>query len=93
MLRIVRTLIVVFAASVIFAPQAAADQDEYLRKLQSQFPYLSAEQLIAEGAKICNVTRQGTPAADAVIMVREDLGVSIPTAGDIVSTAVVEFGC
>jgi hypothetical protein len=92
-LHIVRALVVVFAASVIFAPQAAADQDEYLRKLQSQFPYLSAEQLIAEGAKVCTATRQGTPAADAVIMVRENLGVSIPTAGDIVSTAVVELGC
>ncbi|MGV0645288.1 DUF732 domain-containing protein [Mycolicibacterium sp. XJ2546] len=93
MVQFARALIVLFAASVIFAPQAAADQDEYLRQLQSRYPYLTAEQLIAEGHKICNVVGQGMPSSDAAMMVREDLGVSIPAAGEIVSAAVGELSC
>ncbi len=93
MAHFVRALTVMFIASVALAPQAAADQDEYLRKLQNKFPYLSAEQLIAEGDRICNATGQGTPASDVVIRVRNNLGVSIAAAGDIVATAVVDLGC
>ncbi len=93
MAHLVRALTVLFAASVIFAPQAAADQDEYLRKLQDRLPFLSSEQLLAEGTRICNATRQGTPASDVVVMVRDDLGLSISAAGNVVSTAVVELGC
>lgn len=92
-MQFARALIVLVAASVIFAPQAAADQDEYLRKLQSRYPYLTAEQLIAEGHKVCKVVRQGIPSSNAAIMVREDLGVSIPAAGEIVSAAVGELSC
>ncbi|MGE2688919.1 DUF732 domain-containing protein [Mycolicibacterium pulveris] len=93
MVQIARALIVMFAASLFFAPQAAADQDEYLRKLESRYPYLSSEQLTAAGNKVCNAIRQGIPASNAAIMVREDLGVSVPVAGDIVSAAVIELGC
>lgn len=93
MAHLVRALTVLLAGSLILAPQAAADQDEYLRKLQDRLPFLSAEQLLSEGTRICNATRKGTPASDVVIMVRDDLGLSISAAGNVVSTAVVELGC
>ncbi|KUH86508.1 hypothetical protein AU186_06485 [Mycobacterium sp. GA-1999] len=79
--------------AVVVAAPAAADQSEFIRKLQEQYVFLTAEQLIAAGDKVCAATASGVPASDAVMMVRNDLGVSVPAAGDIVSLAVVELGC
>ncbi|WP_234783656.1 DUF732 domain-containing protein [Mycolicibacterium celeriflavum] len=93
MRRIVGSLIVAAVAAVGFAAPAAADQAEFVRKLQEQYVFLTADQLIAAGNKVCAATASGVPASDAVMMVRNDLGVSVPAAGDIVSLAVVELGC
>jgi hypothetical protein len=81
----------VLSAAMSFAAPAAADEGDYLRKVLNRFAYLNAEQSIAEGAKICSVTRSGTPASDAVIMVSKDLQVSVPAAYYIVNAAVVHL--
>jgi hypothetical protein len=61
--------------------------------MQASYAFLSEQQLRSEGAKICGLLRSGVPSADAVIMVRNDLGVSISAAGEIVSAAVVQLDC
>ncbi|RAV14028.1 hypothetical protein DQP55_09375 [Mycolicibacterium sp. GF69] len=86
-------LIAAAAAAVAVAAPAAADQSEFVRKLQERYVFLSAEQLISAGNKVCAATASGVPAADSVKMVRNDLGISVKAAGDIVALAVVEFGC
>lgn len=93
MIYMTRVLMAVVAASVAFAAPAAADQDDYVRTLQTRYVFLSEQQLVSEGSKVCNAINGGMTAADAVIMVQNDLGVSIPAAGDIVSGAVVQLGC
>jgi hypothetical protein len=89
----VGALIAAFAAAVAFAAPAAADADEFVRTMQIRYAFLSEEQLLSAGAKACNLIGSGAPAADAVIMVRNDLGVSVSAAGEIVSSAVVDLGC
>lgn len=86
-------LIAVAAAAVAFAAPASADQAEFVRKVQSQYVFLTADQIIAAGQKICAAAANGVPASESVMMVRDDLGMSVPAAGDVVSTAVVELGC
>ena len=93
MRHLVGVLTAMAAAAVAFAAPASADQAEFVRKIQSQYVFLSADQIIAAGQKICAATRSGVPASDAVMMVRNDLGMSVSAAGDVVSTAVVELGC
>jgi hypothetical protein len=89
----VGVLLSVGAGAVAFAAPAAAGEDEFVRTMQTSYVFLSEQQLRSEGAKICSVIDSGVPASDAVIMVRNDLGVSISAAGEIVSAAVVQLGC
>jgi hypothetical protein len=91
--RIIGVLIAAAATAVAFAAPAAADQSEFVRKLQQQYVFLTVEQLITAGHKVCAAARSGVPASDSVMMVRDYLGVSVPAAGDIVSLAVIELGC
>ena len=81
------------AGAVALAAPASADQAEFIRKIQSQYVFLTTDQLVSIGAKICAAARSGVPASDSVMMVRNELGMSVPAAGDVVSTAVVELGC
>jgi hypothetical protein len=81
------------AAAVAFAAPAAADEDEYVQTIRTRYVFLTDQQLRTEGAKICSTLRSGAPAADAAIMVRNDLGVSVSAAGEIVSAAAVHLGC
>jgi hypothetical protein len=87
-----RVLIAAMATSLMFAAPAAAEDGEYLQVLRT-YPYLSAQQLLSEGAKICEATRSGVSSTNAVVMVQKDLGVGVPEAGDIVAAAVVHLGC
>jgi hypothetical protein len=86
-------LLALVAGSVASATPAAASEEEFIRTMQTRYAFLTADQLRTEGAKICSVLGGGTPASDAVVMVRDDLGVSISAAGEIVSAAVVELDC
>ena len=76
-----------------FAPSAAADTAGYLHALQDTYTSLSAQQLLSEGARVCQSLGSGVNSTETTIMVQRDLGVSIPASGDIVSAAVVNLGC
>ena len=89
----VGALMSVVPAAVVLAAPATADEDEFVRSMQATYAFLTDHQLRTEGAKICSILRSGTPASDAVVMVRNDLGVSISAAGEIVSAAVVQLDC
>ena len=90
---LVGILLALVGGAVASAAPAAASEDDFVRELQTTYAFLSDQQLRTEGAKICSVLGGGTPASDAVAMVREDLGVSVSAAGEIVSAAVVQLGC
>jgi hypothetical protein len=90
---IARVLMPVVAAAVAFAAPAAADEESFVWPLQTRYVFLSEQQLLSEGARVCDAIGGGMSAADAAIMVRNDLGVSVSAAGEIVSGAVVRLGC
>ena len=69
-----------------------AGEDEYL-KLRDTYPTLSAEQLLAEGQRVCAVAKQGVPSPSAVVMVTNDLGISTTAALDVVSSAIRNLDC
>jgi Protein of unknown function (DUF732) len=81
------------ATSLMFAAPASADSASYLQALVPTYNSVSAQQLLAEGTKVCSAIGSGMNASNAVQMVQDDLGVSIPASGDIVSAAVVHLGC
>ena len=89
----VGVLLSVVAATLTFAVPAAASEDEFVRTMQASYVFLSEQQLRSEGAKICSLLSSGVPSSDAVMMVRNDLGVSVSAAGEIVSAAVVQLDC
>ena len=97
MIRRFRVLTCAVAAAVAFggmtASPAQANESDYLAALQPRFTFLSPQQLLAEGYKVCRATRSGMIAPDAVSMVYKDLAVSVAVADDIVSTAVVDLSC
>jgi Protein of unknown function (DUF732) len=88
-----RALIAGAAISVVFAAPAAADTDSYLQALQDRYAFLTAQQLLSEGGTVCNAISNGMNSTDAVRMVQNHLRVSVAVAGDIVSAAVIHFGC
>jgi uncharacterized protein YoaH (UPF0181 family) len=88
-----RLLIAAMAASIAFAAPAAADEGEYLRKLQAEYPFLTAEQLLSAGRTVCSATSSGVSSANALQIVQKDLRVSVSAAGDIVAAAVVDLDC
>lgn len=88
-----RALIAGAAMSVAFAAPATADADAYLQVLQDRYTSLTPQQLLSEGRAVCNAISNGMHSTDALGMVQNHLGVSVPAAGDIVSAAVVHLGC
>lgn len=89
-----RTTIVgaaVTALGLVLAAPAAASEDAYLRELQARYTFLTAEQLLAEGERVCAATDVGVLSPDAANMVIDDLGVSVGPAMDIVSGAVLDL--
>jgi uncharacterized protein DUF732 len=81
------------AIAVWGAVPAAAGESEYLRRLQDRFTFLSTQQLLGEGHKVCSALDHGALSSSTVDMVSKDLAVSLSVAGDIVSAAAVELGC
>ena len=81
------------SASLAFAAPAAADESEYLHQVQPSYMYLSPQELLSEGTKVCQVAQTALPAPNIVGMVQRDLKVSVTTAGDIVAAAVVQLDC
>ncbi|HEX2286862.1 MAG TPA: hypothetical protein VHI10_18900 [Mycobacterium sp.] len=93
MINAIRVLIAVVATALAVAAPAAADEAEYLHLVQPKYTFLSAEQLLSEGIKVCKASRAGMLSPDAVQMVQKDLAVSVGAAGDIVAAAVVTLDC
>jgi hypothetical protein len=83
----------VATATLGFAAPAAADQEEFVRPLLDRYAFLNEQQLLSAAAKVCAAARSGKPASEATEMVRDDLGVSVPAAYQIVSSAIVEYDC
>jgi hypothetical protein len=85
----------VLAVGVVIgvAPPAAADESEYLRQVQPKLAFLSTQQLLTEGYKVCRFVNVGRASSDAVPMVVKDLGVSVPAAVYIVAPAIEELDC
>lgn len=87
-IMIIRVVLATAAGAVVFAPPAAATHDEYSQYLQQRLVFLSEQQLIDEGYRVCAASAGGVPAGNISMMVVDDLGVSQTAAGEIISTAV-----
>jgi hypothetical protein len=81
------------AVVIRVAPPAAADESNYLSRLQPKLAFLSAGQLRTEGYKVCRFMSVGRASPDAVPLVVQDLGVSVAAATDIVAAAIEELDC
>ena len=92
-LRVLTAVVAGSLALVMAAAPAAADENDYLRLLQPKYVYLTKQQLLDEGNKVCDALRGGMTSRDATNMVQKDLSVSVATAFDIVGTAGVQLGC
>lgn len=86
-------LTVALGFAVATAPLAGADEAGYLQRLQSTLAYLTPQQLLTEGYKVCQQNRRGHPSSDAIPMVTTDLAISVPAAVDIIVAAGGELGC
>jgi hypothetical protein len=86
-IRSVGVISALVAAGVLSAPSAAADETEYLNKLQDRYAFLTSQQLLAEGQRVCAAERSGVLSPDKTAMVMNDLTVGANTALEIVSAA------
>ena|ERR1700758_1948457 len=97
MIRRIRVLTAAVAAAVAFAlltaSPAQADENAYLQTLQTKYTFLSGQQLLDEGHKVCRAMGNGMASPDAVNMVYKDMSVSMAVADDIVAAAAVDLGC
>jgi Protein of unknown function (DUF732) len=95
MVRVLVAAVLTAAAATGFASPAAADEAGYLR-LQDQLNFLTTQQLLTEGQRVCQATNSGVASPEIVNMVSRDLrktGLSVASASRIVSTAIAELGC
>lgn len=81
------------ALALLGAAPAHADQATYLSTVQPRFVFLTTDQLLSEGYKVCAAHSNGMMASDAYTMVQDDLGVTVPVSIEIVSAAVVHLDC
>lgn len=86
-IRLAGVLAAVVGAGILAAPAAAASEDDYLNTLQPKFEFLSAQQLLTEGNRVCGAEGSGALAPDRTAMVQNDLHVSTNVALEIVSAA------
>ena len=87
MIRIAGVVSALVGAAVLFAPSAVADQGEYLGKLQHKYEFLTPQQLLAEGNRLCAAEQAGVLSPARTTMVMNDLTVGTNTALEIVSAA------
>ncbi|AMO63082.1 Protein of uncharacterised function (DUF732) [Mycolicibacterium phlei] len=92
-MRYLISAVAAVVAAIPLAAPAAADADEFVRKVQAKWVYLSADQVMTAGNQACAALRSGVPASVVIDNLNQGLGVSVLAAQDIVSTAVVELGC
>jgi hypothetical protein len=87
MIRMAGVMSGLVGAAILCAPSAAADQVEYLDKLQDKYAFLTPQQLLDEGNRVCAAERAGSLSPDKTTMVRNDLNVAVSVALEIVSAA------
>lgn len=87
MIRIAGVVSAIAAAVLVSAPTAAATPDEYLLELQDRYAFLTPQQLLDAGNKVCAAEQNGSLSPDLTAMVQRDLNVSTNTALEIVSAA------
>ena len=87
MIRSAFVISALVAAAVLCAPTAAADDNSYLTKLQDRYEFLTPQQLLAEGYRVCAAERSGVLSPAKTTMVMNDLTVGTSTALEIVSAA------
>jgi hypothetical protein len=87
MIRFAGAMSALVGAAILAAPSAAADQVEYLNKLQDKYAFLTPQQLLDEGNRVCVAESGGSLSPDRTTMVRNDLNVAVGVALEIVSTA------
>ncbi len=75
------------------APSASASESTFVDRMESQFPFLTPEQLVPEGHKVCRFVSAGRPVGDAIPMVVKDLAVTVAVAFEITAAAAEELGC
>jgi hypothetical protein len=89
MMSLTRAAVAALAAvSLLAAPSAHADTASYLQPLHDRFTFLTDDQLMAEGNKVCQAADEGMRSADTVMMVRNDLAFSVSDAIDVVTAAI-----
>ena len=88
-------LVVVLATGFAIgaAPPAVADEGDYLNQLQPRMAFLTGEQLLTEGFRVCRYLGAGRPSSDAIPVVMKDLNVTVSAAVDIIAAAVQELDC
>lgn len=87
MIRFAGVVSALVGAAVVLAPSAAADQGEYLDKVQYKYKFLTPQQLLAEGNRVCAAEQAGVLSPGKTTMVMNDLKVGTNTALEIVSAA------
>jgi hypothetical protein len=100
MLSRLRVLIAVVATPLAFAlisaPSAQADEESFVKLLRMKYVYLTPEQLLTEGYRVCQAARSGIDSSESTFTVYKNLapyGASMAVASDIVGKAVSELGC
>jgi hypothetical protein len=86
-IRIVGVLGALVGAAVLSAPAATADEGEYLAKLQDKYEFLTPQQLLTAGERVCAAEAAGVLAPGRTTMVMNDLTVGTNVALEIVSAA------
>jgi hypothetical protein len=81
----------VLALSLTTAAPAQASAESYLKPLMARFVFLSPQQLLTAGYKVCQAEKNGTNSADASNMLQKDLGLSVAASVEIVSAAVINL--
>jgi len=75
------------------APPAMAGETEYLGRVEDRLAYLSTDQLLTEGYKVCQYVAEGRATPGAIPFVTKDLAISVSAASEIVTAAAVELDC
>jgi hypothetical protein len=92
-MKALSVILLAIGTAIGAAPPAAAGETDYLAQLQPRFVYLTADQLLTEGFKVCRYVSAGRATPGAVNMVENDLTVNEFTASTIVGAAIANFGC
>jgi hypothetical protein len=92
--RFVFWVLPALAATMVSAPPAAADDAaDFLSVVQPRYQVLTPAQLLAAGNRACSIIGSGRPAADAVEILNQELGVDVPVVSQIVRAAVIYLHC